>query len=147
MKKRLQVTLPQGWSDYSEENEGGPTYLRDASENPGPLQISWAEHTGGEMPQPTTDDLIQMGRELGRSQNFGEPIESSGDTCAFGKVGTVVFRSHEHRIQIWHLSNGRDFINVTHIGPRDHNPDEIREAQEIVRALNLAEAKPKWKFW
>ncbi len=147
MKKRLQIKLPNGWSDCSEDNDGTPTYIRELSDDPGPLQVSWAEYTGGKIPDPSTDDLIQMSRELGESQSFGELVESNGGACDFGRLGTAVFRSPEQRIQIWHLSNGRDFITVTHIGPREPDPEEIREAQEIARTLTLSEGKPKWKFW
>ena len=88
-----------------------------------------------------------MSRELGESQKVGELIESGVGTCDFGEFGMAIFRSAEQRIQIWILSNGRDFITVTHIGPGAANPDELREAQEIVRQLTLSEGKPKWKFW
>lgn len=147
MTKRLQIKLPSGWSDCSADNDGAPTYIRELSDEAGPLQVSWAEYTSGEIPDPSTDDLIQMSRELGQSQGFGGLIESSGGTCDFGRLGTAVFRSSDQRVQIWHLSNGRDFITVTHIGPRHPDSDELREAQEIVRTITLGEGKPKWKFW
>lgn len=147
MKKRLQITLPHGWADCSEENEGGPTYLRELSADPGPLQVSWAEYTGGKVPDPSADDLAEMSRDLGADQDFGELIECAGGACDFGRLGTAIFRSQEQRVQIWHLSNGKDFITATHIGPRDPDPEELREVQEIVRTLNLAEGKSKWRFW
>src|SRR5213594_1601429 len=147
MRQRLQVKLPKGWTDYSEENEGGPTFIRDSSKDPGPLQVSWAEYQGGKVPNPSPANLEEMSRELGEQQGFGAMVESSNGECDFGRVGTAIFRSAEQRIQVWHLSNGKDFITVTHIGPATPDPDEIREAHEIVRTLTLAEAKPKWKFW
>jgi hypothetical protein len=113
MTKRLQITLPRGWSDCSQDNEGAPTYIRDSSDDPGALQVSWAEYTSGKVPEPSPDDLVQMSRELGQSQSFGELIESDRGACDFGRLGTAVFRSQEQRIQIWHLSN----VSVTRRTP------------------------------
>jgi hypothetical protein len=148
MAKRLQITLPRGWVDYSHENpDGPPTYLRDLSSDPGPLQVSWAEYKSGPVPNPSATDLEQMSREHGQ-ESFGAAIESSSGTCDFGHMGTAIFRSAEHsRVQFWHISNGRDIIMVTHICPEEPDPDEVREVQDIVRALTLSEGKPKWKFW
>jgi hypothetical protein len=149
MSKRLQIKLLDGWSDYSHENPEGPsTFLRESSEVPGPLQVSWAEYTGGAEPNPTASDLEEMSRESGDQQQFGQLVESTNGACDFGRFGTAVFRSTENpRVQIWHLSNGRDFIMVTHICPQAPDPAEVREAQEIVRSLTLCEQKSKWKFW
>jgi hypothetical protein len=108
--------------------------------------VSWAEYTSGEIPDPSTDDLVEMSRHLGEEQNLGELVESSGSVCDFGKFGTAIFRSPDQRIQIWHLSNGRDFITVTHIAPPNPDPEEVREVQEIVRTLTFAAKKLKWKL-
>ena len=114
----LKVKLLKGWADYSRENpDGPPTFLRDLSEVPGPLQISTWEYEGGEIPNPSEDDLKHMSVELGR-KNFGELVETSSGACTFGKMGTAVFHSGEYpRVQVWHLSNGKDFILATHICP------------------------------
>lgn len=142
----LNIKLPNGWSDY-DNPDGPPTYVRELSETPGPLQISWAEYKSGAIPNPSADDLKRMAEEFGEKHDFGELVESSSSPCAFGTLGTAVFRSSENpRIQMWHLSNGRDFIMVTHICPTKPDAVEVREAQEIVRTLTIAK-KPKWKFW
>ena len=142
----LNIKLPKGWSDYDNPH-GPPTYVRELSETPGPLQISWAEYKGGTLPNPTADDLKHMAEEFGEKHDFGDLVESSNSPCVFGTMGTAVFRSSENpRIQMWHLSNGRDFIMVTHICPTEPDPIEVREAQEIVRTLTIGK-KPKWKFW
>jgi hypothetical protein len=49
-----------------------------------------------------------------------------------------VFRSPQfQRIQIWCLSNGKDFINVTHLCPVEPPPEEIAEANQIAHSLLL----------
>jgi hypothetical protein len=148
MSQRLQIKLPKGWVDYSKENpDGPPTYLRDLSEEPGPLQISWAEYKGGAVPNPSPEDLQQMSRQMGEQSGYGRLVESASGSCDFGRMGTATYLSTDQRVQLWHLSNGRDFIMVTHIGPESPDPDEVREVQEIVRTLTLGEGKPKWKLW
>src|SRR6185295_4248103 len=123
-----------GWIDVSKDNpDGPPTFLREASECPGPLQVSHAEYKGGVVPNPSEQDLIEMSRKFGRGTDtdFGDIVESSSGDCAFGKFGTTVYRSAEYpRSQVWELSNGRDFILVTHIGGVD--PQKMVEIDQIV---------------
>ena len=141
------IKLPKGWKDFPNP-EGPPTYCRDLSDSPGALQVSVAEYRSGAIPNPSAADLKELSEDLGEKNGFGDLVESSSSPCDFGMLGTAVFRSEEQpRIQIWHLSNGRDFITVTHICMTEPDPVEVREAQEIVRTLTLGNPKPKWKFW
>lgn len=141
------IKLPKGWKNF-ENPDGPPTYCRELSDTPGPLQISCAEYRSGTIPNPSVDDLKKLSIGLGQKHDLGDLVESSSGPCNLGMMGTAVFRSDENpRIQVWHLSNGRDFIMVTHICPTEPDPVEVREAQEIVRTLTLGRPKPKWKFW
>lgn len=143
----LKIKLLTGWSEHNNP-DGPPTYCRALSESPGALQVSWAEYKGGKPPNPSPAALIRMAQEFGqKDDDFGELVETSSGTCDFGTMGTAIFRSPEHpRIQLWFLSNGRDFIMVTHICTTVPDPIEVREAQEIVRMLKIGK-KSKWKFW
>src|SRR5207237_5537853 len=68
MGNRLQMHLLPDWSDHSHENpDGPPTYLRDTSEVPGPLQVSWAWYESGEVPNPSDEDLISLATGAQRS--------------------------------------------------------------------------------
>lgn len=135
---KLSIKLPEGWSDY-DCPEGPPTYIREWSDDSGALQISWAEYTGGSLPNPSAIDLQHMAQEFGEKQGFGDVVESSSGQCVFGLMGTAVFSSSEYpRIQIWYLSNGRDFILVTHISSVEPDPIEVHEAQEIVRTMTIS---------
>jgi hypothetical protein len=146
MATSLNIKLPAGWAEF-DNPDGPPTYCRELGDTPGPLQISWAEYKGGALPNPSANDLKRMAKEFGECHDFGELVESSSGSCEFGRMGSAVFGSIEHpRIQIWHLSNGRDFIMVTHICPSAPDPVEVREAQEIVRTITLGK-KSRWKFW
>lgn len=148
--RRLKASLLQGWGDYSSENpDGPPTFLRDASECPGPLQVSLTLYKSGKKPDPGEADLIDMARELGGSHGFGDLKGVTGGECAFGIYGTCIFASSEYpRAQFWYLSNGYDFILATHLCPEEPDPVEVREADEIVMALRTGPPeKPWWKLW
>jgi len=142
----FKISLPHGWSEL--DNPDGPvTFYRDLSESSGALQISTAEYNGGSLPDPTTEDLKRMSEEFGEKHECGQLVESSCGGCDFGRMGTAAFTSTEHpRTQIWFLSNGRDFILVTHICTTDADPIEVSEAQEIVRTLTFGK-RTGWKFW
>jgi hypothetical protein len=43
-------------------------------------------------------------------------------------------------VQAWYLSNGRDFITVTHICGCDVDVEELQEAQKIVEDLRIERA-------
>jgi len=90
-----------------------------------------------------------MCRELGASQDCGKPVETASGRCAFGKFGTAIFRTAENpRVQVWKLSNGKDFILVTQIFPAEPDAMEVQEAEQIVKGLTVeAVSKSKWKFW
>ena len=148
-KYQLQIKLVDGWSDYSHENPDGPsTFLRDQSEVPGPLQVSYAIYKEGDIPDASEEELIELCTGLGEQQGWGEVIETESMACAFGLLGTAVFRGEEFpHAQVWHLSNGQRFITATHICPEVPALEEVDEVQEIVKNITLVPAKPWWKFW
>ena len=147
MAKRPRVRLLPGWSDCSRENPiGPPTFLRVASDEPGPLQVSMAEHADGEVPDPSSEELESMARDSGGEMGLGDVVETASGDCAIGTYGTAVFHADgAPRVQLWYLTDGRELVMVTHICPGDPDPDEIAEADQIVRRITLA--KPWWKFW
>jgi hypothetical protein len=132
----LKIQLPKFWAQQS--NPDGPaTFSRRGSSNA--FQVSWAEYRKGELPDPTTaDSLQQMATSFGQKQGFGEMLGSESGDCTFGTFGNAVFRSAEYpRIQVWFISNGRDFIMATHICDREPEASEIAEVRQIASNLTL----------
>ena len=146
---RLKIELPTTWTQA--DNPDGPaTFCRENGS--GAFQVSWGEYRGGKLPTDVTaESLKQMAENFGHSNGFGEMIESSCGSCGYGMFGTGVFRSTDHpRIQVWFVSDGRDFIMATHICSVQPERSEIAEAQQIAASLALGPeqpVKPKWKFW
>ena len=133
---RLKIQLPPTWYQ-DKDNDSPATFYRENSSNA--LQVSWAENNAGSiLPGTSGTDLVAFALNFGAQNGFGEALESRDGTCRFGKYGTALFRSTEHpRIQIWVLSNERDFIFVTHICDQAPTADEISEAQQIAENLTL----------
>jgi len=137
--KILKVKLPAGWSDYSDENPNGPaTFLRDISNTPGALQVSFALRVGGAPAVAIPEDLIELAKSTGESMLAGDLLETSSGACAFGVYGTAVFKSIEiRRTQIWYLTDKHDFLLATYISAGVPEPEEVAEAQEIINSLHI----------
>lgn len=132
---RLKIQLPSTWYQ-DKDNDGPATFYRNNSSCA--LQVSWAENQGGSFSSPSGQDLIAFALNFGAQNGFGAVTETRDGICSFGAFGTAIFHSNEHpRIQLWILSNGRDFIFATHICDQPPLPEEISEAQSIAESLAL----------
>lgn len=57
---------------------------------------------------------------------------SRSGSCEFGMFGTAIARGESPiYFQVWVLSNGREFILVTHTCDKEPDPDEVVEANHI----------------
>jgi hypothetical protein len=137
---RLKVELPPGWSDVSAEHpEGPPTFVRDAEDTTGALQISLqAEYTGGKVPDPTVDELIEFAEGVATSDQEAEIRGRSSGECRLGTYGTVLAQNVEFSwIQVWVLSNGKDFVLATHFSVDEPSNEEVQEASWTVKNVAL----------
>ena len=63
--------------------------------------------------------------------------------CAIGRFGSVVVAWPDcPRVQVWVLSNSRDFVLATHVCTGEPSENEVEEAEAIVRGLRFAEEAP-----
>ena len=133
---RLKIKLLDGWRQAT--NTAGPaTFYRGQSDSP--LQISWAEYRGQKpLRQVSTNELKDTAVRFGQKNGFGELVDSSGGSCAFGSFGSAIFRSATHpRIQVWFITDERDYILGTYICSKEPAPAEIREVQDIMSLVTL----------
>ncbi|MHC4532157.1 MAG: hypothetical protein ACYSXD_11445 [Planctomycetota bacterium] len=142
----IRVKLPPGWSDYSHENPDGPaTFIREINNEPSAFQVSFVLQKGGDTPNPSCEDLIEIARNTGEDIPAGDLVETSSGMCAFGIFGAAIFKSKETpRTQIWYLSDGHNFILATHICPEVPEPEELTEVQKMVNNLYISK-RPFWK--
>ena len=139
---RLKIHLFDGWRQATNTN-GPASFYRGRSDNP--LQISWAEYRGQKpLRSVSTQELQDTAVRFGRQNRFGELVESSGGSCAFGSFGTAIFHSAAHaRIQVWFVTDGRDHILGTYVCSKDPDPAEVREVQQIMSTVTLAPERQK----
>lgn len=142
IKERLQVVLHPGW--VPEENPGGPvTFMKTGSQNP--LQISYALCKKGQSPDFSKENLLEMARGLLKAQGAGEAILEETGECSFGFYATIACKLDKmERFQIWHLSNGKDLINVTYICDKEPCAEEVKEAKDITMSLYFKYEKKTW---
>jgi hypothetical protein len=138
--RRLRVDLPGNWLDISATNPGGaPTYCRREGGGRGALQISLqAEWKGGSLPDPTPDRLLELAERIALHQSACSIEAQSTGTCAIGSFGSVVARTPEcAHMQVWVLSDGRDFVLATHVAMESPPEAEVAEAARIVMGVQL----------
>ena len=133
----LQVGLPNNWVDISHENPNGPpTYVNQYHDEPGVLQISYAEYRSGTIPNPKHGDLIELSKNTGFKQDFGNLQNTDSGDCAFGIYGFAQFSNQKFPyISVWHLSNGQDFVFATFICTEMPDKDEISDVKLILTSI------------
>ncbi|MGH7132677.1 MAG: hypothetical protein ACREJO_12095 [Phycisphaerales bacterium] len=150
MAKRLKIVLSPAWTAVPMSDPDAPaTYARE--DGNGALQLSFAEHRGGKIPNSTESDLKQIAvRSFANSNQGGEEPQlfaTASGTCAFGLFGSAEGCSGDSdRVRFWVLSDGRDFIFVTFFsqGPTS---EEWQESRDIALRTTLGPRRPWWKFW
>jgi hypothetical protein len=147
-KERLQVKLFPNWTDYSKNNPEGPlTYINTECKTINPMQITYAIYNKGKNPNSSLEDLVKMNTEFGEKHEL-TIINSCTGNCTFGKYATAIWGSDSFQwFQIWHLTNGKDFIFVIYICEIKPESRILDEAHSIVLNLNIRfESKPWWKL-
>jgi hypothetical protein len=113
--KSLEIKLPDNWKDISADNPNGPpTFIDDTVGNSGILQISTAEFLSGKIPNPDASDLIELSKNIGLKNGFGDIKDEKSGNCSYGIFGYVHFsNSRFPYTSIWHISDGQNFIFAT----------------------------------
>jgi hypothetical protein len=141
MALKPHVALLPGWVDETMLNPGGvQTYFRNPTRC-GPLQISWAQRTGG---APVSEEsVLEASIKHGEQQlGCGPPIEMASGSSALGFCRTAKFSLPPDRCfgQVWVLSNGAGFfLFATYMSANVPDPIEVSEAHEIVSRITLVD--------
>jgi len=130
MTAKLKIRLRPGWQPAG--NPTIPTYKRTVSPESGALQFSIAQFRNGTVPNATEQTLVAMCEKLTGGVRGRRDVSSASGACDFGIYGTVaVLGDSPVRFQAWVVSNGTEFILVTHTCGSEPDPEEVREASEI----------------
>jgi hypothetical protein len=130
MTPKLRIRLRPGW--HPAANPAIPTYKRAASAGSGALQFSIAQFRHGTAPSATEQTLVAMCEKLTSSVRGRRDLATASGICDIGIYGTTAVQGDAPvRFQAWVLSNGWEFILVTHTCGSVPDPEEVREATEI----------------
>ncbi len=128
---KLKVQLYPGWREVQIPN-APTTYVRGAASHSGALQVSLAQFGGGKLPDASEQLLVAICEKMASNVHGTKKKSSGSGNCEFGMFGTVVARGESpNYFQVWVLSNGREFILVTHTCDKEPDPAEVIEANEI----------------
>jgi hypothetical protein len=142
--KRIVVHLPPHWIDSSKDNPNGPTTFHSTADNAcGALQVSiQAEYVSGVIPNPSGDQLIAFAESIAFKDGEVDVRGRKSDSCALGNYGTILVRSTDYSwLQVWVLSNGKDFVLATHLCIDEPSPAEVNEASWIVKNIKLTKVE------
>jgi hypothetical protein len=119
------------------------TYCRDTDEAAGALQFSLqAEYVRGRVPETSPEELIAFAERIALKEPGAAILERSSGPCAIGTFGSVVATwPNDVRVQVWVLSNARDFVLARHTCTTAPDPAELREACAIVTGAQLGPAE------
>ncbi len=135
--KKFKLSLPKSWMDISDENpDGPPSFIRkESDENPGVLQLSFAEYLSGEQPNPNYADLIQLSKEFDTGKEFDLLNTESGD-CKYGIYGFAEFKNEEFPfVSVWHISDKKNLIFSTYICAEKQTESDINEVYQILKNI------------
>ena len=144
MSRHPHVPLLPGWIDDSRDVPDEPLmFYRESGY--GRLQVSlWSLGTFTTHSALAPAGLEELAVGVGEEQlECGPAKHREHGECAAGNLGTARFAAPpEHPFgQVWVLFDGRDFVLATYVALFGPDPDEVREADEIVRAITIVGAE------
>ncbi len=150
--KQLKLRIPPNWREASRElGVKITTLVRENSVESGALQFSTAWYVSGPVPNSGPAELIDLAKNITlNGAEVGDIEDGYVGDCSLGTFATVISRPQGHRLQVWCLSNGYDFVFATHTSAPKTESDECDEAGSIVRAVTVKNGgapKPWWRIW
>jgi hypothetical protein len=135
--KNLSIKLPNNWKDVSADNPNGPpTFINNTIDISGVLQISTAEFLSGKIPNPDLSDLIDLSRNIGLKNGFGDLQNEVSGNCIYGTFGYVEFSNPRFPYtSIWHISDGENFIFATFICSIVPNREHVEDVKNILTSI------------
>lgn len=141
---KLKIKLPDNWTQM-DNPEGPPTFIDESLDEPGVLQISFAEFIEGAKPNPTKLDLINLSETLGNNSNFGSITTKESGDCVYGTFGRVNFTSDDYPlISVWHISNGENFVFATFICSSKPNEKQLNDVSRILMTIDKKKSMFNW---
>lgn len=132
------VSTPKTWHDITNDVEvDDPPFTLAKEDGVGALQFSVALYSGGPVPNPSSQDLIDMVIEFGKSHCMGkgqDVTQDSGDV----PLAAATFLPRGGTVRVWYTSDGKNFALITYTCESELVNDEIPECEAIVRSIRFA---------
>jgi hypothetical protein len=133
--KAFTVVAPDGWEDVTDSLEiADPPITLARTDGVGALQFSVATYSSGTRPDPSTDDLLGMIEEFGRSRGLGLPgnvLTRSGPL----RMATGSFLADGDFVRAWYVSDGLSFALATYVCEAGSEADELADCEQIIESL------------
>lgn len=132
----FEIDAPDVWLDttnYDRDEE--PTTLA-KQDGVGALQFSIARYSGGRVPNPSSEDLLEMALQFGKSHGFGAAFNLTSQTGPLS-VAAASYRDSGDFIRVWYVSDGFSFAFVTYICLPGSESSELADYEAIVRSIQF----------
>ncbi|MBI5760374.1 MAG: hypothetical protein HZA46_17805 [Planctomycetales bacterium] len=137
--KSFAVDVPGGWEDISGTVDAPepPFTVACSDTGVGALQFSVALFNGGEIPDPSSLDLLEMVKRFGTAKGFEEPRDVVAESCDF-RLAAGSFSRGCLFLRVWQLSDGKNFAFVTYNCESGEEGKELADCERIVRSIRFA---------
>jgi len=133
---RIHVRVPPGWQDITHQ-VGGDEAPFSLAKGEGALQLSvGVQRSGPGKPQPTPQDLLQMGREIAAQRGLRAALDQRAE-MAPRLMGTLSYHEEDAFIRLWVVFDGAEFVAASYVCAYDARDAEQHEAELIVRSVLL----------
>jgi hypothetical protein len=133
------LDLTEPWADITNDLDGNNVpWTLARPDGVGALQFSVALYQGGQVPNPTCEDLLSMIAEYAASRDLGDGFEETSLRRSI-QIAAKSFRWQENYLRIWYLSDGRNFAFVTYTCGWEHRRAESQECEKILESLRFQE--------
>jgi len=128
------------WADITDTVEAdAPPFTLARGDGVGALQFSVALYTGGPVPEPSPEDLVDMVASYAESRGLDAPREIAVEPSPL-RLAAGSFTWGEDFLRVWQVSDGRNFAFATYTCESGQEGRELGEVERIVRSLRFRQA-------
>lgn len=143
MAPPFRFQLDEGWDDITDEVDVPPppwTFAR--PEGNGAFQISIAGlYVGGEAPNPSSHELMQMLLSSATAQEHGNAANLLREDGRI-RIAAATCCSLEWQMRLWYFSDGYSIGQASWTTGFSAQPDELAACERMVRSIEIERVRP-----
>jgi hypothetical protein len=133
---QFSISLPTGWFDITDENDGGPTTLA-RPDGVGALQFTIATYRRGPKPSASAADLANMISDFAEAACLGRGFDHVRETATL-LLAAASFEQAEWFMRVWFVSDAINFGQITYTAQATAPRSELFACETIVRSIRWA---------